>query len=122
MATLDMTPDVLDIKVYANSKNAEIFKFVSGGQDWNLSGATVRAVAKASRGSELILVNAEVTPVDAAVGEFEIRWHGSDIAVALDGSSVLSGVYDIKVQPLGETEPTAILTGPWVAQMDVMGE
>jgi hypothetical protein len=87
--------------VYAGDNNQVRWKFVAGGQPWDLTGVDVQAQARHRDTDTDPAMVATVTVVDAPAGLVDIAWDGSEARALLDGLSSWDGVYDIQLTAAG---------------------
>jgi hypothetical protein len=93
-------------------------QFLTDGDPWPLTGATVEAQVRETWSSPSPLMTATVTPVDEASGMFIIEFDGTDGRSVVTGDDDWSGVYDIQVTELGQTLPETIERGVFTLRPD----
>jgi hypothetical protein len=123
MATLDLTPGGLDLKVYSGDENRMVLQVLAGGVPMDLTGVEIAAQARSDRlPATAVGVDAVVVPVDAAMGLFALTWDGEVLRTLIGSEPSWVGVWDLQLLGLGKVLPESPLGGTFTAMPDVTRE
>jgi hypothetical protein len=85
-------------------------QFLTDGDPWDLTGATVEAQVRATWDAATAISDATVTGVSEVDGVYDIEFDGEDFR-GLVTDQQWEGVYDIQVLESGETRPETVERG-----------
>jgi hypothetical protein len=116
---IDVSPSRIDLTgIRAGDRNEVGITIKAGGAPLDLTGATLRAMARHEPHASHAL-HATITEVDASKGQFILAWDGDQVRSLLGEADRWKGVWDLEAVEEGQTIPTTLAAGEFTAVMDV---
>jgi hypothetical protein len=96
----------------------KVVQFLSDGDPWDLTGATVESHVRNTWSSPTFVMEAQVTEIDAPQGIFMLEYDGEDARSLVQGDYSWEGVYDVQVTEAGQTRPETVRRGTFTLLPD----
>lgn len=115
---IDSRPGCANWLIYAGDTEGEIFEFLADGVPIDTSGWVLSAQARETAAAPAVALTAICTAVDAAIGQWRVKWDGEAVRTLLAGAESWRGVWDLQaVTPGGDTR--TLVRGSLTIELDV---
>ena len=121
MTILDFAPAPLDLLgLRAHDDSSFTVSVTLGGDPLDLTDAEIAAEAREFPNTlDPPALVAGITITEPLLGEFVVRWSGTDIAALLDSDAKWLGSWDCEIQLPTQPSPITVLAGRLRAESDV---
>jgi hypothetical protein len=120
MAVIDAGPVKMDLlRIRAGDRNLFTIKLSNNSGPIDITDFVIEAQVRTEPTDGVIAISAVIAIVDAAQGQFSMRWPGDDVRDLLAGADTWEGVWDLQVTESVGEDPQTLLAGLFTAESDV---